>query len=277
MSADRAADDDVVVVGFAHNNTNGFGLVFADRLDGAQCEEANERLRGVRDQTHGRTSPAQLPSDQILRPDRIANHQLLLLVDLLAMWVYDRSVTKAAPALVPLFRSEQQMRLLAEVFYGRPAAGAELARRTGIPQQTVARELARLEHAGLVSMEQIGTARLATPSTGLPYLGALRQLLAYAGGIVPALAAAYEPRPEVSEVFIFGSWARRFHGEEGPPPNDIDIVIVTDTLTSFDLAEARLSLESETGMAINQFVLPSDSDRLAELRNGSVLVFRRNP
>jgi predicted nucleotidyltransferase len=81
----------------------------------------------------------------------------------------------------------------------------------------------------------------------------------------------------VSEVFVFGSWARRFHGEEGPQPNDVDVAVVTDTLTTFDLAEARFSLESELGLAINQFVLSSDSDRLAELREGSVLVFRRNP
>ena len=35
----------------------------------------------------------------------------------------------ATPALIPLFRSAQQMRLLAEIFHGQPAAGAELARR----------------------------------------------------------------------------------------------------------------------------------------------------
>jgi hypothetical protein len=37
----------------------------------------------------------------------------------------------AAPTLAPLFRSSQQMRLLAEIFYGQPAPGAELARCTG--------------------------------------------------------------------------------------------------------------------------------------------------
>ena len=56
----------------------------------------------------------------------------------------------ATPALIPLFRSAQQMRLLAEIFHGQPATGAELARRLGISQSTVARELARLEESGLI-------------------------------------------------------------------------------------------------------------------------------
>ena len=72
----------------------------------------------------------------------------------------------------------------------------------------------------------------------------------------------------------YSPFAQAFEEEIDFP---LDVVFVTDTLTSFDLAEARLSLESETGLAINQFVLPSDSDRLAELRDGSVLVFRRRP
>jgi DNA-binding transcriptional ArsR family regulator len=180
----------------------------------------------------------------------------------------------AASALAPLFRSDQQMRLLAEIFYGRPAPGAELARRTGIPQQTVARELSRLEDARLITIERIGTAKIATPANDLPYLAALRQLLGYVGGIIPALAAAYEPNPEISEVFIFGSWARRYHGEDGPPPNDIDVAVVSDTLTRFDLAEARLQVEADTGTTIDQFVLTTDNERLSELRRGSVTVVR---
>ncbi len=167
------------------------------------------------------------------------------------------------------------MRLLAEIFYGRPASGAELARRTGIPQQTVARELSRLADTGLIAIERIGTAKVAVPSVNVPYLGALRQLLGYAGGIIPALVTAYERNPEIAEVFIFGSWARRFHGEDGPPPNDIDVVVVSDTLTRFDLAEARLQVEADTGTTIDQFVLTSDNQRLSELRDGSVAVYRR--
>ncbi len=30
----------------------------------------------------------------------------------------------------------------------------------------------------------------------------------------------------ISDAFLFGSWAARFHGEPGPLPNDIDVLIV---------------------------------------------------
>lgn len=182
----------------------------------------------------------------------------------------------AAPPLAPLFRSDAQMRLLAEIFYGDEAvSGSELARRTGIPQQTVARELARLEHAGLVATRRVGTAKVVSPDERQPYHQALRQLLGYVGGVIPALRAVYEDNDEIAEVFIFGSWARRFHGEPGPPPNDVDVAVVSETLSRFDLAEDRMSIERTTGMRVDQFVLPSDSERLPTLREGSVSVLRR--
>ena len=71
-------------------------------------------------------------------------------------------MTMAEPivALLPMFRSKHQMQILAEVFWGEGnSTGAELARHTGIPQQTVAREVARLEQAGVLVTERVGTAR----------------------------------------------------------------------------------------------------------------------
>ena len=168
------------------------------------------------------------------------------------------------------------MRLLAEIFHGEPATGPELTRRLGIPQSTVARELARLEESGLIRTEHFGTGQLAVPADDLPFAPALRQLLAYVGGIVPVLIAEYENRPEIEEVFIFGSWVDRVNGIPGPPPNDIDIAVVADSLTRFDLAEERLRLDASTGAKINQFVFESGNERLAELRRHSVPVLSRH-
>jgi hypothetical protein len=77
-------------------------------------------------------------------------------------------------------------------------------------------------------------------------------------------------------VFIFGSWADRVNGVEGPPPNDIDVAIVSDSLTRFDVAEQRLRLEAATAAEIDQFVFESSHERLDELRHGSVPVLRRH-
>lgn len=179
-------------------------------------------------------------------------------------------------ALLPMFRSKNQIQILAEVFWGpNDPTGAELARRTGIPQQTVAREIARLERAGVLLTKQIGTAKIVHPQPGLPYLTVLRQLLAYAGGAVPMLARAFGDNPEIDEVFIFGSWAARYRGEPGPPPNDVDVAVVSDSLTRFDLAEARLDLENDSKLSINLFVFDSNNKRLPELRTDGVPVLER--
>jgi predicted nucleotidyltransferase/DNA-binding HxlR family transcriptional regulator len=186
------------------------------------------------------------------------------------------AMTEPTAALLPVFRSKHQMQILAEVFCGSDAlTGSELARRTGIPQQTVAREVARLERAGVLATERVGTAKTIRPASDLPYGTVLRQLLAYAGGVIPMLERALRDNAAIDEVFIFGSWADRYRGEPGSPPRDVDIAVVSDSLTRFDLAEVRLDLEDASQLAVNMFVFEPGSDRLADLRVGSVPVFAR--
>jgi predicted nucleotidyltransferase/biotin operon repressor len=185
-------------------------------------------------------------------------------------------MSEPVTALTPVFRSATQMRLLVEIFCGRDApTGAELARRLGVPQQTVAREIARLENFGLIITTPIGNAKSIQPNRALPYASALQQLLVYAGGIVPMLERKFREIPAAIEVFIFGSWAARQRGSSGPPPNDVDVAIVSTSLTRFDLADVRLEIESAAGLAVNFFVFEPNNERLNELRSGSVPVFER--
>lgn len=176
-------------------------------------------------------------------------------------------------ALTPLFRSPQQMRLLSEVYSATaPLSGVELSRRCGIAQQTVARELARLADAGLIVSERVGTSKLVRPNESLPYGTPLRQLLAYAGGVIPVLQEHLDDLDGVEEAFIFGSWAQRYRGTPGAPPNDVDVAIVSSTLTRFDLAELRVAVEAASGLSVNIFVFAPESDELAELRSQAVVV-----
>lgn len=181
----------------------------------------------------------------------------------------------AAPELIPLFRSETQARLLAELFFGRPASGSELARRLGLLQSTVARELGRLADAGVVTFEQVGRSKLARPADA-PFATALSQLVAYAAGLPHVVRAEYAGVDDIEEIFVHGSWAARFHGEPGPPPHDVDLVIVSPTHTRFSLAEHRASIEAATGLAVDQIVVPADHPDLTRLRDGSVPVIERH-
>jgi predicted nucleotidyltransferase len=137
--------------------------------------------------------------------------------------------------------------------------------------------VARLEQAGVVVTEQVGTAKTIRPAPELPYGLVLRQLLAYAGGVIPMLASAFGNNLAIEAVFIFGSWAARYRGEPGAPPNDVDVAVVSDSLTRFDLAEARLDLENESKLSINLFVFETHNERVHELRAAGVPVFARVP
>src|SRR5207249_4068043 len=68
------------------------------------------------------------------------------------------NVSRSAPALVPLFRSEQQLRLLA-VLFGEAVeelSVGELAERARVAQATASREIARLAEHGLVVTRTFG-------------------------------------------------------------------------------------------------------------------------
>jgi len=183
-------------------------------------------------------------------------------------------VPAVAPALLPVFRSGTQARLLAEVFFNSPASGRELARRLGVAQPTIARELSRLADAGIVEYERVGNAKLVHPAP-TPFTGALRQIVAYAAGVPHIVRTVYENVEGIDDIFIHGSWAARFHGELGDPPHDLDLVVVSPTHTRFSLASQRAEIEAQLGMAVDQMVLAPDHERLPSLRERCVPVMGR--
>jgi len=61
----------------------------------------------------------------------------------------------------------------------------------------------------------------------------------------------------VDEAFVFGSWAARYAGEPGPPPRDIDVLVVGDaSLRSVRRACSRV--EEELKIEVNPVVLSPD-------------------
>ncbi len=83
----------------------------------------------------------------------------------------------AAPPLLPIFRSQLQGELLALVLLGQDQMTvSDLARRLGAPFATVAREVNRLEGAGLLRSRRVGRARQIAVDDDNPAVRPLREL-----------------------------------------------------------------------------------------------------
>ena len=134
-----------------------------------------------------------------------------------------------APPLLPIFRSRQQVELLALVL-GDPELElslTDLAARLGTPYPSVHREIERAEAAGLVSSRKVGNARLVRANTSGPYFRGLAEVLTRAFGVPRVLAAALRSVDGIASAFVYGSWAARFLGSEGQRPvGDIDLLVL---------------------------------------------------
>jgi DNA-binding transcriptional ArsR family regulator len=133
-----------------------------------------------------------------------------------------------APLLLPLFRSRGQARLLARIFLHPDDRLSlnQLARELGIDPATVQREAERLEEAGILTSERIGTARLVRPNEKSPFYPELSGLVFKAFGPVPVLRERLKRLAGVEAGFIYGSWASRYAGDRGEAPGDIDLLIL---------------------------------------------------
>ncbi len=132
-----------------------------------------------------------------------------------------------APALLPIFRSALQARLLLRVLTSDEGlTAADLARALDEPEPTVFRETRRLLDAGLLRGERVGRAVVLKPAEDNPATAPLRQLLVVTYGPHPLIGRALAGIAGISEAYIHGSWAARFHGEPGGPPGDIDVLVV---------------------------------------------------
>ena len=149
---------------------------------------------------------------------------------------------KASPSLLPLLRSRMQGELLALVLLHpeREYSITELAEASGVSPTAALREVERLVGGGILEDRRVGRSRLVRARTDTPLYRPLSELMAVTFGPMPLLAEALSELAGVREAYIYGSWAARYGGEPGPPPGDVDVLVVgsPDPDALFDLAEA---------------------------------------
>ena len=173
-----------------------------------------------------------------------------MFVHILDANVHNVNGDSAQPSILPLFRSDAQFRILGELFTnpGLELPISELADRVHVSRPTTSREVARLSEAGLVATRPEGNRTLVRARTAGAILADLRALLAKVYGPVAAIRDAFVDLP-VEQVRIFGSWAARWRGEPGPPPNDVDVLVVGDAAYE-QVWDAAARLSSLVGLEV---------------------------
>lgn len=139
-----------------------------------------------------------------------------------------RHVNSPAPALMPIFRTEAQARTLAWLLLDttREQPISTLVDVAGVTQPSVLREVNQLVAAGLLAERRSGNTRLVRANVDSPYFEPLVSILMRSFGPVDVVPDELGDIGGITEAHIVGSWARRFHGHAGPPPADLDVIIV---------------------------------------------------
>jgi predicted nucleotidyltransferase len=193
-------------------------------------------------------------------------------------------VRTALPILAPLFRSEGQARLLAELFLSGDAelSISDLAGRAGLAYGSAHREVERLLVAGLLAERRVGNSRLIRPNPDSPLTTPVRDLLLVSGGPVPLLAAELSTIDGVETAFLFGSFAARMRGVPGDPPNDIDVMVVGAPNPKAVYAAAR-RVSDQVGRPVSPTImsreeLQADSGFLSHVKeNPTVAIIPGDP
>ncbi|MCZ7414614.1 MULTISPECIES: ArsR family transcriptional regulator [unclassified Streptomyces] len=148
---------------------------------------------------------------------------------------------KVSPSLLPILRSRTQGELLALVLLHseREYSITELADEIGVTPTAVLREVDRLSGGGILADRRVGRSRLVRARTDTPLYRPLSDLMSVSFGPMPVLTEALGKLEGVRRAYIYGSWAARYSGEPGPPPADVDVLVVGDPDADalFDLAE----------------------------------------
>src|SRR5262249_5990831 len=127
----------------------------------------------------------------------------------------------SVPSLLPLFRSDMQVRLLALLLLQpeRSWTLRALADAVDAPQSSVHRELVRAQAAGVIRRDDSARPHRFTAATDDAAYASLADLLRRAVGVESELQTLLD-RPDVAAAVIYGSWASGTRR----PDSDIDVL-----------------------------------------------------
>lgn len=181
--------------------------------------------------------------------------------------------------MLPIFRSQLQANILALLLLNpsQEYSLTELADRFKSPLSTVHGDVKRLTEAGLLRRRNVGRSAMVQANRRNRLVEPLTELLFLSWGPMQVVADEFESLDGAERVLIFGSWAARYLQRPGPPPNDLDVLVVgqpsrADVYDAADRAQRRL------GMPVNPVIRMADAWRQAsdpliqQIQSGPVVV-----
>lgn len=151
-----------------------------------------------------------------------------------------------------LFTKTQQRVLGA--FFGQPERSfyaSELIRDTGTGSGAAQRELARLEHSGLIVARRIGRQKHYEANLASPLYSELRSIILKTVGLAEPLRDALKPFSSVIRAaFVYGSVPKA----TDQSASDIDLLIISDSLTYGEVFGALERVTRTVGRKVNPTV-----------------------
>lgn len=179
--------------------------------------------------------------------------------------------TKSASVANVLFSNVQQ-RLLA-ICFGNPDRSFytnQLIRLVGAGNGPVQRELKRMSEADLLVVSQVGNQKHYQANQSSPIFTELSSLVRKTFGLADVVLQALLPVAEQLKVaLIYGSIAK---GSEHAS-SDVDLLLISDTLTYADLFVLMAEPEAQLGRAINPSVY-SAAEWRQRLEDGNTFALR---
>lgn len=168
----------------------------------------------------------------------------------------------SAPALLPIFRSHLQADILAALLLNpeREYSLTDLAQRFDAPLSTVHGEVKRLTEAGLLRRRTIGRSAMVQANSANRLVEPLTELLFLSWGALQVVAGEFSELEGAERVLIFGSWAARYLQSPGPPPHDLDVLIVGRP-TRESVYDAADRAQHRLGMPVNPVIRTADAWR----------------
>jgi predicted nucleotidyltransferase len=166
--------------------------------------------------------------------------------------------------------SKVRQRVLALIFCQpeRSFYTSEIVRSVRSGTGAVARELARLERSGLVSVERIGNQKHYRANRDSPIFEELQSLVAKTVGVAEPIRKSLQPYADVIKTaFVYGSVAKGTDTAR----SDIDLMVIGDELNYSDLYTAAQNAEDKLRRKVNPTFLSLKDWRRKASDRGSVV------